>query len=137
MTVIIRQAGHPEAQPQRAAGLEGPVERMAGPLLDGGQVVGGAGGQEVGAGPETRHVERGQDDAERSGAARRPALTARGGAHRNQTMLSWRSVRAPVAQLDRASASGAEGYRFEPYRAYQHTAPPHLHRPFTSFRKVM
>ncbi len=26
---------------------------------------------------------------------------------------------APVAQLDRASASGAEGYRFEPYRAYQ------------------
>ena len=22
----------------------------------------------------------------------------------------------PVAQLDRASASGAEGYRFEPYR---------------------
>ena len=30
---------------------------------------------------------------------------------------------APVAQLDRASASGAEGYRFEPYRAY-HQAPP-------------
>ena len=27
--------------------------------------------------------------------------------------------RAPVAQLDRASASGAEGCRFEPYRAYQ------------------
>ena len=26
---------------------------------------------------------------------------------------------APVAQLDRASASGAEGCRFEPYRAYQ------------------
>jgi hypothetical protein len=32
---------------------------------------------------------------------------------------SFRRVYAPVAQLDRASASGAEGYRFEPYRAYQ------------------
>src|SRR5262245_55394226 len=29
------------------------------------------------------------------------------------------AFRAPVAQLDRASASGAEGYRFEPYPAYQ------------------
>ena len=26
--------------------------------------------------------------------------------------------RVPVAQLDRASASGAEGYRFEPCRGY-------------------
>ncbi len=34
-------------------------------------------------------------------------------------MLYWRFPSAPVAQLDRASASGAEGCRFEPYRAYQ------------------
>ncbi len=27
--------------------------------------------------------------------------------------------RAPVAQLDRVSASDAEGHRFESYRAYQ------------------
>ena len=34
-------------------------------------------------------------------------------------VLYFSLVAAPVAQLDRASASGAEGYRFEPYRAYQ------------------
>ena len=38
-------------------------------------------------------------------------------------MDSWREVLysaadVPVAQLDRASASGAEGYRFEPCRGY-------------------
>ena len=30
----------------------------------------------------------------------------------------FRFLRVPVAQLDRASASGAEGYRFDPCRAY-------------------
>ena len=34
-------------------------------------------------------------------------------------MLGFPFAAAPVAQLDRASASGAEGCRFEPYRAYQ------------------
>ena len=33
--------------------------------------------------------------------------------------LTKENHNVPVAQLDRASASGAEGYRFEPYRAYQ------------------
>jgi hypothetical protein len=34
------QTGHAEPQAQRPARLEGPVERMAGPLFDGRQVIG-------------------------------------------------------------------------------------------------